>query len=46
MDRRLEGVKNILKKYGQEQLLDNYEKLDDRKKEKLLDEIEKIEVGS
>ena len=43
MDRRLEGVKNILKKYGQEQLLDNYEKLDDRKKEKLLDEIEKID---
>ena len=34
---------SILKKYGQEHLLKQYERLDDVKKKQLLDQIEKID---
>ena len=43
MDERLNNIKAILKKYGQEHLLNNFEKLDDIHKEKLLKEIENID---
>ena len=43
MDERLNNIKAILKKYGQEHLLNNFEKLDDIHKEKLLEEIENID---
>ncbi len=43
MDKRLEEVKAILKKYGQEQLLANYDKLYESKKQKLLDQIMSID---
>ncbi len=43
MDERLNNIKAILKKYGQEHLLNNFEKLDDIYKEKLLEEIENID---
>ena len=36
---RLDEAKSILKKYGQEHLLKGYEKLDERKQQKLLDQI-------
>ena len=42
MDNNLEEVKAILKKYQQEHLLNNYDKLDDRDKRKLLDQIQNI----
>ena len=43
MDIRLEEVKSILKKYGQEHLLNHYDKLDEEKKKELLDQIENID---
>ncbi len=43
MDERLNNIKAILKKYDQEHLLNNFEKLDDIHKEKLLEEIENID---
>ena len=43
MDARLEEIKAILKKYGQEHLLNHYDKLDDVHKQKLLEEIENID---
>lgn len=43
MDIRLEEIRAILKKYGQEHLLNQYEKLDETHKQKLLDEIENID---
>lgn len=43
MDTRLGEIRANLKKYGQEQLLDNYESLDESHKKKLLDEIENID---
>ena len=42
MDTRKEELKSILKKYGQEHLLNNYENLDEMHQKKLLDQIEKI----
>jgi len=42
MDIRLEEVRGILKKYGQEHLLNHYEKLDDNNKKRLLEELEGI----
>ena len=42
MEDKLEEVKAILKKYGQEHLLTHYEKLDETHKEKLLEQIEEI----
>ena len=39
MKEKLEAAKAVLKKYGQEQLLSNYEKLSEESKSKLLDEI-------
>ena len=39
MEEKYEAAKKILKKYGQEQLLSNYERLSEDKKVKLLDEI-------
>lgn len=43
MEERLNEIKAVLKKYGQEQLLNNYERLDDAKKKELLDQIENID---
>ena len=43
MDRRLEEIKTVLKKYGQEHLLNQYENLDDVHKKMLLDQIETID---
>ncbi len=43
MDTELEEVKDILKKYGQEHLLNHYEELDEQKKETLLKQINHID---
>ena len=43
MDNKLEEVKAILKKYGQEHLLNHYGKLDDSHKKKLLEQIDEID---
>ena len=43
MDDKLKEVKAILKKYGQEHLLNHYDKLDESHKKKLLEEIEEID---
>ena len=42
MDRRLEEARVYLKKYGQEHLLNLYEKLDEKHKQELLKQIENI----
>ena len=42
MEKKLQEIRSILKKYGQEHLLNNFENLDDAKKKSLLDEIEGI----
>lgn len=42
MDRRIEDAKVILRKYGQEHLLNHYDKLDEMHKNELLNEIESI----
>ena len=46
MDKRAEAVQNILKKYGQEHLLNHYELLDDDYKNKLLNQIEQIDFDA
>ena len=43
MDTELEEVKDILKKYGQEHLLNHYHDLDEKKREKLLKQINHID---
>ena len=43
MENNLGEIKAILKKYGQEQLLNNYDKLDDIHKKKLLEQISAID---
>ena len=43
MDTELEEVKDILKKYGQEHLLNHYNELDEKKKEILLNQIRNID---
>ena len=43
MDTELEEVKDILKKYGQEHLLNHYNDLDEKKKEILLEQINHID---
>ena len=43
MDDKLEEAKAILKKYGQEHLLNHYEQLDETHKKKLLEQIEEID---
>ena len=43
MDGKIEEVKPILKKYGQEHLLNNYDRLDEKHKSRLLEQIEKID---
>ena len=43
MDRRVEKAKAYLKKYGQEHLLNHYEKLDEKHKQELLKQIENID---
>lgn len=42
MDNDIDKIKATLKKYKQEHLLNHYEELEENKKEKLLDEIQKI----
>ncbi len=42
MNEKLEEIKTILKKYGQEHLLNHYETLDEVHKQKLLNQIETI----
>ena len=43
MDTELEEMKDILKKYGQEHLLNHYNELDEKKKEILLNQIRNID---
>lgn len=43
MDSKKEEIKNQLKKYGQEHLLDHYETLDETHKKELLEQIENID---
>ena len=43
MDKELEEAKVILKKYGQEHLLNRYQYLDDEKKEKIIKQIKNID---
>lgn len=43
MDKKLDEIKFILKKYGQEHLLSNFENLDEVKKKKLLEQISNID---
>ena len=43
MDKKAEEVKAMLKKYGQEHLLNQYDRMDDIHKEKLLKQIESID---
>ena len=43
MDSNVEEIKAILKKYGQEHLLNHYEKLDEKHKKELLKQIEEID---
>ena len=43
MDENIETIKKTLKKYSQEHLLDEYEKLDGTKQKQLLDQIEHID---
>ena len=43
MDKKAEETKAMLKKYGQEHLLNYYEKMDDVHKETLLKQIESID---
>ena len=43
MDKEIEEVKDILKKYGQEHLLNHYNDLDEKKKGILLEQINKID---
>ena len=43
MDAKIEEVKAILKKYGQEHLLNHFDKLDEDHQKKLLDQISKID---
>ena len=43
MNEKLEKIKKVLKKYGQEHLLLKYDSLDDEHKEELLDQIEEID---
>ena len=45
MEREFEEIKAILKKYGQEHLLQQYEKLDERKKMELLKQIKSIDFS-
>ena len=42
MDKKVEELRAILKKYGQEHLLNHYDRLDERHQQKLLEQIEKI----
>ncbi len=42
MDDKLEEIKNILKKYGQEHLLNHYEQLDEMHKKELINQIKEI----
>ena len=43
MEEKLREIKAILKKYGQEHLLNNYDNLDDVHKRKLLEQINEID---
>ena len=43
MDVQLEEIQDILKKYGQEHLLNHYDSLDEKKKQKLLEQIGNID---
>ena len=43
MDKNLGEIKALLKKYNQEQLLNGYEKLDERKQKELLQQIQNID---
>ena len=43
MDAKIEAMKNVLKKYGQEHLIDYYEKENEENKKKLLKQMEAID---
>ncbi len=42
MSKKIEEIKTILKKYGQEHLLNHYETLEERQKKELIEQIENI----
>ena len=46
MDGKVEEIKPILKKYGQEHLLNNYDKLDENKKQKLVEQLSNVDVNN
>ena len=42
MDKELEEIKSVLKKYGQEHILNHYDKLDENHKKQLINQIKNI----
>ena len=45
MDKKIEEIKDILKKYDQEHLLNHYDKLDEKHKKQLIEQIENIDFA-
>ena len=45
MDKKIEEIEDILKKYGQEHLLNHYDKLDEKHKKQLIEQIENIDFA-
>ena len=43
MDNKIQNIENVLRKYGQEHLIQYYKKLDEKDKKTLLDQMEKID---
>ena len=46
MSKKIEEIKDILKKYGQEHLLNHYDELDEKHKKQLIEQIESIDFES
>ena len=46
MDNKIDAMRSILKKYGQEHLEEQYKKLDEEKKKLLLKQIERIDFDA
>ena len=45
MVKKIEEIEDILKKYGQEHLLNHYDKLDEKHKKQLIEQIENIDFA-
>ena len=45
MEKKIEEIKDILKKYDQEHLLNHYDKLDEKHKKQLIEQIENIDFA-